>query len=493
MAVAYLTYQIIGGRIRLIDLCSKILQGGDRRRSPSFRETLANIFALIQNEDTIKCHPQQVVLLSDCLGLSYLLRNKSHNEKLLDYSMYLSTFTNLRIHYTTGSSLSLCDLLSRQYNKIVLKNNKQLISKTWAEYLPPLKHKYVGTEITQAMLQDLLSYDPQAEWSDIWTKRSFYSQSLSRYHKSTYDPTSEQVPIPVEVDFLISLYTGFNGEKLTPKQYADLLKSLENLPASQLAQIPAKNSNLNSLRKSLFQLGIESEVKKILQQKYDPSSYFSKHRMKCSKYIQNLDLPADISQIIRDALKNAGCNPETDELTYFEPKNENATKENKSTTDACAPVHITDLPNGSSSACVQETGTRDGTDACAPVQITGGRSSSAGVQKSGSTQVTATAVPHNQNTNLTICALITRLTNKGNLSEQQLLSSFVSNLEDCNEEDLLLILGIDREKLHDTLLPVCNEVMKIIYYMKTGTLLAEKDKIHHLRQIIVFLVRIAFK
>ena len=41
VAVAYLTYQIIGGRIRLIDLCSKILQGGDRRRSPSFREALA--------------------------------------------------------------------------------------------------------------------------------------------------------------------------------------------------------------------------------------------------------------------------------------------------------------------------------------------------------------------------------------------------------------------------------------------------------------------
>ena len=141
--------------------------------------------------------------------------------------------------------------------------------------------------------------------------------------------------------------------------------------------------------------------------------------MKCSKYIQNLDLPADISQIIRDALKNAGCNPETDELTYFEPKSEHETKENKSTTDACAPVRITDLPTGSSSTCVQETGTRDEADACAPVQITGGRSGSAGVQKTGSTQVTDTAVPHNQNTTLTICALITRLTNKGNLSEQQ--------------------------------------------------------------------------
>ena len=176
----------------MIDLCSKILQGGDRRRAPSFREALANIYVLIQNEDTIKCHPQQVVLLSDCLGLSYLLRNKSHNEKLLDYSMYLSTFTNLRIHYTTGSSLFLTDLLSRQYNKIVLKNSKQLISKTWGEFLPPLKHKFVGTEISPAMLQDLLNYDQQAEWADIWTKRSFYSQSLSRYHKSTYDPTTEQ-------------------------------------------------------------------------------------------------------------------------------------------------------------------------------------------------------------------------------------------------------------------------------------------------------------
>ena len=115
------------------------------------------------------------------------------------------------------------------------------------------------------MLQELLSYNPQGEWVDIWCKRSFYMQSLSRYHKSTFNPTTEEIPIPVELDFLVSLYCGFNSEKLTPNQYSDLLKSLSNLPASELAKIPAKNSNLNSLRKTLFQLGIEQEVKKILQ------------------------------------------------------------------------------------------------------------------------------------------------------------------------------------------------------------------------------------
>ena len=65
-----------------------------------------------------------------------------------------------------------------------------------------------------------------------------------------------------------------------------------------------------------------------------------------------------------------------------------------------------------------------------------------------------------------------------------MLSSFVKNLNDCSEEDMLLILGIDREKLHDTLLPVCDEVMKLFFYMKTGKLLAEKDRIQNLRQIM---------
>ena len=41
---------------------------------------------------------------------------------------------------------------------------------------------------------------------------------------------------------------------------------------------------------------------------------------------------------------------------------------------------------------------------------------------------------------------------------------------------MLLVLGINKEKLHDTLLPVCEEVMRLFYYMKIGKLLAEAEK-----------------
>ena len=128
---------------------------------------------------------------------------------MLEFALYLSTFSNLHVRYTVGSSLFLCDLLTRQYNKVFLHNDEQKLSEVWAQFSPPLKKQHVGAEISPEMLSDLLLAEPQKELIDCFAKRQFYSQSLSRYHKGnsqhldSIDPKNLDSidPIPVECDF----------------------------------------------------------------------------------------------------------------------------------------------------------------------------------------------------------------------------------------------------------------------------------------------------
>ena len=118
------------------------------------REALAMMFGLIENESTIKSHPLHAVFLTDCIGLGSILRSKGTNSKMLEYALFLSTFTNLHVRYTIGSSLFLCDLLTRQYNKIELCDSQARISEVWSHFAPPIQKKYIGAELTPQMLTD---------------------------------------------------------------------------------------------------------------------------------------------------------------------------------------------------------------------------------------------------------------------------------------------------------------------------------------------------
>ena len=141
------------------------------------------VYGLIENECTLKSHPLQAVLLTDCIGLSTILRSKGTNQKMLEYALFLSTFSNLHVRYTVGSSLFLCDLLTRQYNRVYLHNDAEKISGVWAQFSPPVQKQFVGAQLNPQMLSDLLLAQPHKEVIDCFAKRSFYDQQLSRYHK----------------------------------------------------------------------------------------------------------------------------------------------------------------------------------------------------------------------------------------------------------------------------------------------------------------------
>ena len=150
---------------------SKILKSSDRNKPAAFREMMALLFAIIQNEAVIRAHIAKVLVLTDCIGLGYVFRLKDSSSKLLEVSLFLGTFTNLFVRYSTGSSLFMADLLTRQFNKIHLQENKEKISNLWAEIQPPLSKQHFGATLTPSMLSDLLANSPCAKYMDVFTKR----------------------------------------------------------------------------------------------------------------------------------------------------------------------------------------------------------------------------------------------------------------------------------------------------------------------------------
>merc|ERR1711895_425948 len=308
ISIGWLLFQIINVEIRIINLDSKILQSSDRRKPAAIRESLGVIFGLISNENNIKSHPEKTLLLTDCIGLSCILRSKATNEKMLENALYISTFRDLHVKYTVGSSLFLCDLITRQYNKIELDNKNEKISAVWAKFSPPLKKQHIGSELTPSMLTDLLIKNPSSEYLDIFAKRAWYDQSLSRYHKSDDTQVTSMDPIPVEIDFLASLYAGFNGKSMTAQQFQELEASLKNVPAQMLAK---SHGNLNELRRTLFKLNIHEDLMSILRRKYFPTDYFSKKSMQLSQDVSDMDLPVEAARVVRQAFKTAGVDPDT--------------------------------------------------------------------------------------------------------------------------------------------------------------------------------------
>ena len=92
---------------------SRILKQADRKSS-SFRELLAILWGITALECEIRSHGTDVVILSDCISL--LIRQKYHNSRLLEISIFLSSFSNISVHYITGANLYFADLISRHYN-----------------------------------------------------------------------------------------------------------------------------------------------------------------------------------------------------------------------------------------------------------------------------------------------------------------------------------------------------------------------------------------
>ena len=101
----------------------------------------------------------------------------------------------------------------------------------WGQLHPPVKKEYFGSVLSPEMLTDLLiSKPPFGEYLDVFSKRKFYSQSLTRYHGAKSDVMEIIEPVPTELSFLADLYAGWNNSKISATQFNEIVKSIKKLP-----------------------------------------------------------------------------------------------------------------------------------------------------------------------------------------------------------------------------------------------------------------------
>jgi hypothetical protein len=183
ICIALLAYQIDNeGNMVLIYCDSRVLKQADRNKPSSFRELLALVFGVIQMEAQIRGHQSDVVILTDCVSLSLIYKQKFHNARLMEISIFLASFGNLSVQYVTGNSLFFADLISRAFNKIHLENEDSEVSKEFCQILPPMDKKHTGARLSPQMLTDLMLTRQSKEYNDCFSRRSFYTQNLTRYH-----------------------------------------------------------------------------------------------------------------------------------------------------------------------------------------------------------------------------------------------------------------------------------------------------------------------
>ena len=264
VAAAYALIQFgTDGMTKLITCDSKLFKAPDRNMSAAHRETVALIWGLTQCETTIRGHGNKVTLLSDCVSVQMLHRSKLNNTKFLEYSMYLSTFTNLGVFYTKGPSLFVADILTRNYDKVFLKNDNNL-SKEFASIIPGLNKKLQQSYISPEMLVDYIIATPAPEKLDCFEKGDIYIQNqryfpLRQFNEDTY--------IAPELLFLTALYTGHNEKNLTQERLNFINQQILKFPASALTK-KLKQPALNELRKQLHTLDMHNIFLSALAKRY---------------------------------------------------------------------------------------------------------------------------------------------------------------------------------------------------------------------------------
>ena len=85
---------------------------------------------------------------------------------------------------------------------------------------------------------------------------------------------------------------------MTPKQFNEIVRSVKNFPARHLAKKPS-NNNLNALPKSLFDANLENDLIMVLKKKYFPHLCYERNKISANQYLDELDLPVEVSRIVR--------------------------------------------------------------------------------------------------------------------------------------------------------------------------------------------------
>ena len=301
ISTGYLIFQLSDdGTERMIYTGSKLFNAADRNRPAGAREMLGMLFSLIENEQMIRNHTDQVIVLTDCISLQSLQRLKSTVPRMLEASLFLSTFSNLGIYYTPGVHLYFADLVSRSYNNTFLSRPDN-ISSEWSKILPPLDRKrHAGARISPSQLTDFILHNPTREVIDCFAKGDLYKQDVFRYHTMTVKDVLEET-VSKELSFLASLYSGWNATQMTTEQFAEALEKLKQFPAGALTK-KLSNPNLSVLRNKLHNLNMDKLLIAVLRRKYIPDKTSTDRTIQ--EEMDLLNIPNIMQQRIEQCLKS---------------------------------------------------------------------------------------------------------------------------------------------------------------------------------------------
>ena len=94
-------------------------------------------------------------LFNDASSISYIARNKPFSSFLQTLSEELSMFPSLIVIHLPGRALWFCDILSRQYDNVIVERTDNELSKDQATIVPSLKAIKPGAVLKNAATADI--------------------------------------------------------------------------------------------------------------------------------------------------------------------------------------------------------------------------------------------------------------------------------------------------------------------------------------------------
>ena len=279
---AFFTFDPKSLDLRLIDTQTRLFSKSQINYAPVQRESTSLMFTVSHGEAYIRNCNTETWLLCDASSLQFIARNKAYSSRQYNDALFLSTLPRLNIYYCSGKALLLSDILSRQFQTVVLSKNFELSSEM-AKLIPPLSKLEIKnlTKLDPELLTDYVLSNPRQELIDTYPKRFHYHQNVRRTHFHNM-----QRNICSELEFLCGLSLGWNNRALLKMDvWKDILKSKGQI-SKTLSEHVLKSHNLQKLHQKIMDLNLSTKTIETLLNKYNSANKTSVDKESCF-YVEN--------------------------------------------------------------------------------------------------------------------------------------------------------------------------------------------------------------
>ena len=263
--------------LRLIDTQTRLFSKSQINYAPVQRESTSLMFTVSHGEAYIRNCNTETWLLCDASSLQYIARNKAYSSRQYNDALFLSTLPRLNIFYCSGKALLLSDILSRQFQTVVLSKNFELSSEM-AKLIPPLSKLEIKnlTKLDPELLTNFVLSNPRQEVLDTYPKRFHYHQNVRKTHFHNM-----QRNICSELEFLCGLSLGWNNKALLQMDvWKDILKSKGQI-SKTLSEHVLKSHNLQKLHQKIMDLNLSNKTIETLLNKYNSANKSSVNKESC--------------------------------------------------------------------------------------------------------------------------------------------------------------------------------------------------------------------